>query len=146
MDLDPSLFLIPPVRPGLRGHPFKVLQGPSRRLRRKSSFSIRGIIYWTRLPTPIVTAPSVNSFKRQLDPTWEELFPEVRNYPTFSPTPNTQSPFTLSPFMIVKIVLYHITLPIFGYRGPLWPALPLKINIIIIHRLLTLLSSTNLCI
>ncbi len=33
-DLDPSLFFIPPVRPGLRGHPFKALQGPSRRLRR----------------------------------------------------------------------------------------------------------------
>ncbi len=37
LDLDPNLFFIPPVRPGLRGHPFKVLQGPSRRLRRKSS-------------------------------------------------------------------------------------------------------------
>ncbi len=29
----------PPVILGLRGHPFKIRQGPSRRLRRKSSFS-----------------------------------------------------------------------------------------------------------
>ncbi len=34
----PSLFFIPPVWPGFRGHVFKVLQGSSRRLRRKSSF------------------------------------------------------------------------------------------------------------
>ncbi len=36
LDLDPSLFFIPPVQSGLRGHVFKVQQGPSRRLRRKS--------------------------------------------------------------------------------------------------------------
>ncbi len=39
LDLDPSLFFIPPLRPGLRGHPFKVLQDPSRRPQKKSSFS-----------------------------------------------------------------------------------------------------------
>ncbi len=77
LDLDPSLFFIPPARPGLRGHPFKVLQGPCRRLRRKSSFSKQFVKYWNRLPTPILTAPSVNSFKRQLDSAWEELFAEV---------------------------------------------------------------------
>ncbi len=32
LDLDPSFFFIPPGRPGLGGHPFKVLQGPSRSL------------------------------------------------------------------------------------------------------------------
>ncbi len=69
LDLDPSLFSIPPVRPGLRGHPFKVLQGHSRHLSRKSPFSTRVVIYWNRLPTPIVTASSVNSCKRQLDST-----------------------------------------------------------------------------
>ncbi len=61
-----------PQRPGLRGHPFKVLQGPSRRLRRKSSFSTRVVKYWNRLPTP-----SVNSFKRHLDSAWRKLFAEV---------------------------------------------------------------------
>ncbi len=65
LDLDPSLFFIPPVWTGLRGYPFKVLQGPSRHLRRKSS--TRVVKYWNRFPTPIVTTPSVNSVKRQLD-------------------------------------------------------------------------------
>ncbi len=60
LDLGPSLFFIPPVRPGLRSHPFKVLQGPSRRLRRTSSFSTRVVKYRNRLLTPFVTAPSVN--------------------------------------------------------------------------------------
>ncbi len=45
IDLELRLFFIPPVRPGLRGHPFKALQGPSRRLRRKPSFSIRVVKY-----------------------------------------------------------------------------------------------------
>ncbi len=35
------IFFIPPVRPGLRRHPSKFLQFPSRHLRRKTSFSIR---------------------------------------------------------------------------------------------------------
>ncbi len=77
LDLDPGLFFIPPVRPGLRGHLFKVLQAPSRSLRRKSSYSIRVVKYWNRLPAPIVTAPSVNSFKRQLDSAWDKLFAKV---------------------------------------------------------------------
>ncbi len=75
LDLDP--FFNPQVRPGFRGHPFKCQQGPSRRLRRKSSFSIRVVKYWNRLPTSIVTAPPINSFKRQLDSAWDELVSEV---------------------------------------------------------------------
>ncbi len=62
LDMDPSLFFIPPVRPGLRGHPFKV--------RRKTSFSLR-------LPTSSVTALSVNSFKRQIDSAWNNLLPDI---------------------------------------------------------------------
>ncbi len=41
----PSLFFNLPLRPGLRGHPFKVLLGPNRRLRRTSSFSTRVVKY-----------------------------------------------------------------------------------------------------
>ncbi len=55
LDLGPSRFFIPPVRPGLINHHFKALQGPSHRLRRKSSFSTRVVKYWNRLFTPIVT-------------------------------------------------------------------------------------------
>ncbi len=65
----PQPLFIPTLQPGLSGNPFKALQGPSRRLRRKSSFSIRVVKYWNWLPTPIVTATSVISFKRQLEST-----------------------------------------------------------------------------
>ncbi len=68
LDLDPGHFFIPPVQPNLRGHPFKVLQGPSRCLRG------RVVKFWNRLPTFIVTIPSVNSVKRQLDPAWVDVF------------------------------------------------------------------------
>ncbi len=33
----------------------------------------------------------------------------------------------------VDIVPYRTTLPICGYRGPLWPTLPLSITIIILN-------------
>ncbi len=77
LDLDPSLFFIPPVRPGLRGHHFKVPQGPIWCLRRKSPFSTRVVIYWNRLSTFIVITPSINCFKRKYDSVWLELFAEV---------------------------------------------------------------------
>ncbi len=41
LDIDPNLFFLPSARRGLRGHPFKVLQGPSHRRRRGSPFSVR---------------------------------------------------------------------------------------------------------
>ncbi len=33
LGIDPNLFFLPPARHGLRGHPFKVLQGASHRLK-----------------------------------------------------------------------------------------------------------------
>ncbi len=125
LDLDPSLFFIPPMRSGLRDHHFKVMQGPSRRLRRKPSFSTRVVKYWNRLPTPIEIALSVNSFKRQLDSAWEELFAEVPLFPVFlfSPlrTPNSAIPFYIIPIsdtptpnslsFIIVLTLFCIILP-----------------------------------
>ncbi len=72
LGLDPSLIVIPPVRPGLRGHPFKVLQSPSRRLLFNTSRKIL-----EQAPHSYCNHPSVNSFIRQLDSVWEELFAEV---------------------------------------------------------------------
>ncbi len=149
LDLDTSLFFIPPVRPGLRGHPFKVLQGPSRRLRRKSSFSTRAVKYWNRIPTPIVTVPSVNSFKHHLDSAWKTCLLKSREFPSYSTSPpHTQlrNPLLQCPHLRcpnpyftfihnrpnVEIALYRITLPLCGYRGPLWSTLPLKITTTII--------------
>ncbi len=64
-------------RPGLRGYPSKVMQVSNRLLRGKASFLKRAVKYWNTLPTPIATANSKNSFKRQLNSVGEELFAEV---------------------------------------------------------------------
>ncbi len=73
-NLEPIIAFIPPVRPVLRGHPFKVLQGPCQRLRRKSSLSIGVVKYWNGLPTSYVTAPQLNLAR-------EEFFARVLWFP-----------------------------------------------------------------
>ncbi len=45
LDLDPSSNLVPPMRPGLRRHSFKFLQGPN-----WCTLSVRVVKYWNRLP------------------------------------------------------------------------------------------------
>ncbi len=60
---------------GLRGHPCKILQGPSRGFRRKLFFFKTSRKLWNGLPISIATAFSVSSFKRHLDSAWEDLFP-----------------------------------------------------------------------
>ncbi len=64
LDIDLNLFIVPPVRRGLRGHPYKVLQGASHHRRRGSAFSARVVKYWNKLPASVVTAPSVNVFTK----------------------------------------------------------------------------------
>ncbi len=54
-------FLYPLEQPGLRGHPLKV-RGPSWRLLIKTSFSVRFVTFWNRLPTFIAPPlPSTHS-------------------------------------------------------------------------------------
>ncbi len=51
--------------------------------------SLPGVVkFWNRLPTPIVTAPTVNPFKCRLDWAWGELFAEVPYFPLFSSPPH----------------------------------------------------------
>ncbi len=54
-----TFFFLPPTWRGLRGHPFKVLEGASHRRRRLSAFSVRVVKYWNRLLPSVVTAPSL---------------------------------------------------------------------------------------
>ncbi len=77
LDIDPNLLLLPPARSGLRGHPFKVLQGASRLRSRGSAFSVRVVKYWNKLPASVVTVPSVNVFKKRLEEVWTEVFPHL---------------------------------------------------------------------
>ncbi len=75
VDLNPSEFFPRPPRAGLRGHTYRLLQGPSRLRRRSGAFSVRVVKYWNRLPAHLVLAPSVRIFKKQLDRHWFEIFP-----------------------------------------------------------------------
>ncbi len=91
LDIDPNLFFLPPTRRGLKGHPFKVLQGASHRRRRGSAFLVRVVKYWNKLPASIVTAPSVNDFRKRLEKVWTEVFPHLPHWL------NTHPPFPLPP-------------------------------------------------
>ncbi len=75
IDLNPSDFFLRPPRAGLRGHTYRLLQGPSRLRRRSGAFSVRIVKFWNRLPEHLVLAPSVSIFKKQLDRHWFEIFP-----------------------------------------------------------------------
>ncbi len=69
--------IIPPTRPGLRGHPYKVLQVNNRRQRGESQFSGRFVKHWNKLPASIDTAPSFNVLKKRLDKVWTEIVPHL---------------------------------------------------------------------
>ncbi len=43
LDIDPKLFFLPPNRCGLRGHPYKVLQGASHRRRKGKTVLVRAV-------------------------------------------------------------------------------------------------------
>ena len=45
--------------------------------RRKGFYSLRVVNPWNKLPTEVVTAPSLELFKRRLDQCWETVFPHV---------------------------------------------------------------------
>ncbi len=50
VDLNSSEFFLRPPRAGLRGHTYRLMQGPSRLRRRSGAFSVRVVKYWNRLP------------------------------------------------------------------------------------------------
>ncbi len=59
----------------LRGHTYRLLQGPSRLRRRSGTFSFRVLKYWNRLPAHLVLSPSVSIFKKQLGRQRSEIYP-----------------------------------------------------------------------
>ncbi len=67
VDLNPSEFFLRPTRAGLRGHIYRLLQGPSRLRRMSGAFSVRIVKFSNRISAHQVLAPSVSIFKKQLD-------------------------------------------------------------------------------
>ncbi len=121
VDPNPSDFFLRPPRAGLRGHTYRLLQGPSRLRRRSAAFSVRIVKFWNRLPAHLVLAPSVSIFKKQLDRHWSEI-------PPIAPAE------LLSPFVdnfINTVASYYLCVlftqslsRLCSYYWPLWPFLP----------------------
>ena len=55
----------------LRGNSRKLYKKRSNTLARQNFFSQRIVNFWNALPTTVVEAPSVNSFKSRLDRHWK---------------------------------------------------------------------------
>ncbi len=55
------------------------LQGAIHRRWRGSAFSVRVVKYWYKLPASVITAPSVNVFKKPLEKVWTEVFSHLNH-------------------------------------------------------------------
>ncbi len=105
LDLQPRPFFIPPVRPGLMGHPFKFFQGPSRRLRGKTSFSVRVFKLSIRLPIFIVKSPFINSLEYNQNQRGINYFSEILSVTLPYYVIPMLSPFTLPsslPYVVIE--------------------------------------------
>ncbi len=112
LDIDPSLLSVPPGRRGLRGHPFKVLQGVNHPQTGGPEFSVRVVKYWNKLPGSVVTAPSVNVFKKGLAKVWTEIFPHLLHWLNTPHTalslnpPPTSFPPSHPPWTVIISICY----------------------------------------
>ncbi len=78
VDLNPSDFFLRPLRAGLRGQAYRLMQGPNRLRRRNGAFWFRVVKYWYRLRAHLVLSPSVSISKNSQ---WPEIFPSAPFYP-----------------------------------------------------------------
>ena len=75
VDLPADHLLHSSLRPGMRREGFRLQQQYSRTRRRQSTFSARVVEPWNRLPLDVVSAPSVDVFKKRLDAAWHLVAP-----------------------------------------------------------------------
>ncbi len=114
----------------------KAACNPSRRLRRKSSFSIRVVKFLNRLRTSTVTDPSANSFKDQLEPAWEELHAEVPGFSRpYIPPPQFHNPILHYPCLCYPHPnsLSFIIIPTFKMFCTILPHLYVIIEALVVH-------------
>ncbi len=65
-----------PAERNLQRHHFQLRHRRFRLARRKAAFSVRLPKHWNKLPLEVVTAPSVEAFKRLLDSNGASIFPQ----------------------------------------------------------------------
>lgn len=75
ISVDPSEFFSLRESRDLRGHPLMLAKPRVNTSIRQNFFAVRVVNHWNKLPSEVVLAPSINSFKSQLDKAWSSLFP-----------------------------------------------------------------------
>ncbi len=103
VDLNPSEFFLRPPRAGLRGYPYRLLQGPSRLRRRSGAFSVRVVKYWNRLPAHLVLSPSVSIFKKTVGPSL------VRNLPGSTCVTSVSIHWQFSKYCYHRLFMFFLT-------------------------------------
>ena len=70
--LDKSQLFVPVTGASTRGHHQRILRQRAHTSARAKTFSQRTIRNWNSLPSNVISAPSVDAFKTQLDDAWED--------------------------------------------------------------------------
>ena len=77
--LDKSeLFMLAKIM-NTRGHAQKVFKQHATKAPRINAFSVRAVNNWNALPSYVVGAPTINSFKHRLDKHWKNFHYVTRN-------------------------------------------------------------------
>ncbi len=75
LDVPLEEFFEAPTERNLRRHDFQLRHRRFHRARRGAAFSVRLPPKWNALPLEVVTAPTLDLFKRMMDDRWALLFP-----------------------------------------------------------------------
>ncbi len=74
LHLSPPYFFLRSPRAGLRGHTYRLLQGPNHLRRRNGALSVHVVQYCDRLQVPLVMSPSMPAFKKVFGPSMFQTF------------------------------------------------------------------------
>ncbi len=113
LDLDLSLIFIPSVRQALRGHPFKVLQGPRRRLRRKRPSQYEASNSGRGSP-PLLLPPLLSTHSNAKSNLSRRILLQKARYfpPSYTPPQLLKPLFTVSRFMLSTPIILCYTLSV----------------------------------
>ena len=73
VDVDPENFFTSTAVGPTRGHPWKLMKPRAETRTRRLAFGVRTINDWNALPTSVVAASTLNSFKSRLDTHWRHF-------------------------------------------------------------------------
>ncbi len=77
LDMPLVEFFEAPSERNLRSYDFQLLHRRFHRAKRGATFPVRLPPKWNALPLEVITAPTLDLFKRMSDDRWAYLFPDV---------------------------------------------------------------------